>query len=279
MAAITNCENQDGPGMRRPTDNETQEIYRIYCKLATIIHDYAVGQQLYKNSCYSWAITANYYSLMHCGRFICQLGIKEYPKGHRELNEFLSGKPRGFQNNSFNTLLNNLRRINNNQEIENKIKVLGQKLKKIKELRENNSYDFFIISHQLNHSILKTEFPKAYEEIKRLNDEYLIFVFELFIAYINSLDYKYYFIGFLKDTNKKYSWAFMDLIDNLRIQKIDPLIIREISNLIDKNLMNKLDKGILLDDSFYNPITYDFYPDKNKKIQEFIERINNLIGE
>lgn len=260
-----------------PTDEETQEIYKIYCQLATIIHDYALGQQLYKKNCYSWAITANYYSLMHCGRFICLLGLKDYPNQHKNLHKFLSGQEH-FKNNSFNDLLNKLPHVPNTQETETKIKILGQKLEKIKKLREDNSYEFFIISHQINHSVLKTEFPKAYAEIKKLNYEYLNFVFELFVSYINSLDYKDYFIGFLKDTNNKYTWAFIDLIKNMGIQNIEPQLIEEIKILIDERLTSKLVGGISLNDSFFNPITYGFYPDKYDKMQEFINNINDLTG-
>ncbi|MCZ7399920.1 MAG: hypothetical protein O8C62_09660 [Candidatus Methanoperedens sp.] len=264
-----------------PTDEETQEIYKIYCQLATIIHDYAVGQQLYKKNCYSWAITANYYSLMHCGRFICLIGIKDCPKYHSDLHNFLSGKENKFERKSgksVDDLLRNLQHIGDYTKLYNKIKILGLKLEKIKKIRENNSYDFFIISHQINHSILETEFPKAYAEIKKLNYEYLNFVFELFVSYINSLDYKDYFIGFLKDTNNKYTWAFIDLIKNLSIQNIEPQLIEEIKILIDEKLIRKLVGGISLDDSFFNPITYGFYPEKYDKMKEFINNINDLTG-
>ncbi|MCX9089832.1 MAG: hypothetical protein OIN90_19985 [Candidatus Methanoperedens sp.] len=278
MLAITNGENQNAYVMRRPTDDETQEIYKIYCQLATIIHDYAVGCQLYKNSCYSWAITVNYYSLMHCGRFICLIGIKKFPKSHKRLNEFLSGQQK-FENISLNGLFNILKKFTNDTKLEIKIKTLGNKLKKIKELREDNSYEFFIISHQINHSVLKTEFPKVYNEIRKLNEESLKFVLELLVAYINSLDYKDYFIGFLKDTDKNYPWAFSDLIHNLSIQNIDTSLIKDISDLIDENLLNKLDDGILLEDSFFNPIKYNSFTDKSEKMRNFMDRIKALIGD
>lgn len=277
MVAISNGENQDVRRMRRPTDDETQEIYKIYCQLATIIHDYAVGQQLYKNSCYSWAITANYYSLMHCGRFICLIGIKKYPDSHAKLHKFLSG-----QGNFDNILLNDLsiiiKSFFNDNELENKIINLGNKLEKIKKLRENNSYDLFIIAHQIDHSVLKTEFPKVYEEIKKLNEESLRFVLRLLVAYINSLDYRDYFIAFLKDTNQNYPWAIKDLMKNLRRQNISNKIIQEISSKINEELLNNLDSAVSLDDSFFNPIKYNSFTDKNSKMEEFKKRINALIG-
>ncbi len=277
MVAITNSENQDVRGMRRPTDDETQKIYKIYCQLATIIHDYAVGQQLYKNSCYSWAITANYYSLMHCGRFIFLIGGKKYPSGHAKLHKFLSGQE-NCDNISLNDLSYILESFFDDNELKNKIINLGNKLEQIKKLRENNSYDFFIISHQIDHSVLKTEFPKVYKEIKKLNEEYLGFVFRLLVAYINSLDYKDCFIAFLKDTNQNYPWAIKDLIKNLRCQNISIEIIEEISNKIDEELLNSFDSAVSLDDSFFNPIKYNSFTDKNSKMEEFKARINALIG-
>jgi hypothetical protein len=278
MLAYTNGENQDAHITRHPTDDETQEIYKIYCQLATIIHDYAVGRQLYKNSCYSWAITANYYSLMHCGRFICLIVLKKYPERHKELHEFLSGQQK-FKNIPLNDLFNILKKFTNDPKIEIKIKNLGTKLEKIKKLREDNSYEFFIISHQINHSVLQTEFPKVYNEIRKLNEESLKFVLELLVVYINSLYYKDYFTGFLKDTDENYPWAFSDLIHNLSTQKIDPPLINEISNLIDQNLMNKLGDGILLEDSFFNPIKYNSFTNKSNKMRDFMDRIKALIGD
>lgn len=314
---------------RNPTDAQTQEIYKIYCQLATIIHDYAVGQHLFKNKCYSWAITANYYSLMHCGRFICLLGLKDFPSMHTDLFKFLTnqkkfknrfsnrlenqeidrarfveflaqqfsdawirdenpdeiifkkenGRLNIQKNNSFNNLLNNLRQFTNNQELATKINQLGKKLEEIKLLREDNSYELFIISHQINHSVLETEFPRAYKEIKRLNNEYLIFILELFVDYINSLAYKDYFIGFLKDNNETHIWAFKNLSANLALQNIDPEIIQDISNMIDEKLLNMLDAGLSLEDSFFDPIYFESFPDKNKNMRDFINHINVLIGE
>lgn len=261
-----------------PIDVEIQGIYSSYCQLATIIHDYAVGKQLYQNKCYSWAITANYYSLMHCGRFICHLGLNTFPWSHRDLHRFLSGNGR-FNGNTFNDLLGNFQQFTNVHDIEGKIRRLGQKLEKIKKLREDNSYEFFISSHQINHSVLNIQFPRVYGEIRNLNEEYLKFVLELFVAYINSLDYRDYFIAFLKDVNENYTWAFKNLIRDMKTQKIDEAIIQKISLLIEESLMSTLYTAVSLDDSFFDPIKYHSFTDKNKKMKQFIERIDVLCGD
>lgn len=258
-----------------PNEAETQEIYTIYCQLSTIIHDYCIGDQLFKRNCFSWAITSKYYSMMHCGRFICLLGLKEYPRRHDHLHDFLQGKNQ-FNGSTFRDLINSVKSFSNIKDLEQKISRLGEKLENLKKLREHNSYDFFIISHQINHSVLSPEFRRLYKEMKKLNKDYLIFVLDLLVDYINSLGYKDHFASFLKDTNKKHKWALKSLKKDLNIQKMDDKIIEKVFSILNKKLLSNFNTGIKLPDSFFKPIKFYAFPTKYNNMREFIDNINEL---
>jgi len=260
-----------------PSNSEIKEIYRIYCHLSTIIHDYAIGRKLQKQKCYSWALTAYYYSLMHSERFICYLAIKNYPKQHRALIDFLSGD---VQYNQFTTeqISQNLNQRNISLDI-GKIKKLGKILEKSKKIRENNSYELFIVAHQFNHSFLEIQFTSACSLMEKIAKDYLTLCSKLLFDYIQSCNFKYHFISFIKDKNEGHKWAFNSLKMSLNHQIKNKKIIDEVFKLLNTELLDKVNTDLILEDSFFEPITFGNYTEKNEVMRTFMQNVNNLTEE
>jgi len=260
-----------------PSESDIKEIYRIYSHLSTIIHDYAIGRKLQKQKCYSWALTAYYYSLMHSGRFICYLAIKDYPKGHRELINFLSGDAR-YHHFTTEQITQHLKLRNINLDID-KIKKLGKILGKSKKIREDNSYELFIVAHQFKHSFLETNFTSACSLMKKIAKNYLRLCSKLLLDYVQSCHYKDYFISFIKDKNKGHKWAFNSLKVSLDNQIKDKKIVDGVFKLLNTELLNKVNTDLIIEDSFFEPISFEHYSDKNEVMHKFKQNVDNLIGE
>ncbi len=262
-----------------PTNEEIQRMYKLYCSYAVIVFDLATSKQLYENRSYSWAITSGYYSLMHMGRFICLLGIGEYPTHHSNLYKFLNGnngnRIRDFDH-TFDELIGQLKMYSEDESLEEEIKKFGLYLGKVKEIRENNSYDFFIIYHQINHSILSAQFERVFKIISDLMNHYFKIVSELFFDYIEHDKNKAYFVAFLRDSNPVYEWTFKALNESMKAQLIKDNISKDIFDRINEYILDKLIVEIKLPDSFYAPLKYETFSAKNIDMNNFISNIDNL---
>lgn len=254
-------------------DEEKQKIYAHFCQLITILHDYAIGKKLFSEKSYSWAITANYYSLMHCGRFICTLGIGQYPTMHAQLHKLLSGESSW---NSFTSqqVYSSVDSYVSNSEC--KIETLGNKLKVIKEIREHNSYELFIIAHQHDHVYLKDKFLACYSNVESINLEYIEFCLDMLVEYINKSPSKEFYIAFLKNNSEKYENPIQSFItESIFIHRIDQQIMNDINQLINNKLMNFQTEKIL-QDSFFTAINYHNFDSKSDVMQNFEQKINQL---
>lgn len=264
---------------------EKQKAYKYYCQLMTILHDYAIGKQLHKNKIYSWAITSHYYSLMHCGRFICMLGIDDYLESHAQSHQLLSGtrsNVKGKNSNgisrefNYEELLQSVDRYL--PESEDKINALGNKLKIISEIRNNNSYEHFIIAHQCDHRILKDVFSDCYSKIATINWNYIDFCLDLLVGFINIKEspFKDFYIAFLKNQGEEYENPTQSFIfESKYVHKIDEPIIDEIKELIDTKL-NELHTDSVVTLSSLVPITYGNYGTKSNKMDEFKREVDSL---
>ena len=255
------------------SNEEKQKIYTHFCQLITILHDYALGKKLDSENSSSWAITANYYSLMHCGRFICNLGIEKYPGTHKQLHELLAGELSGRSFSSQQVFTSIAQYVPNS---ENKIKTLGDKLKLIKEIREDNSYELFIIAHQHNHVFLKNIFDNCYSKVESINLEYIEFCLDLLVEYINISPSKEFYIAFLTKQSENYGNPIQSFIDeSICYNKIDIQIMNEIKQLIDNKLMN-FHASITLKDSFFTPINIQNFSSKSSVMNGFGQKVTQL---
>jgi len=259
-----------------PPESEIKEMYRIYCHLSTMIHDYAVGKKLQKQKCYSWALTAYYYSLMHSGRFVCYLAIKRYPRGHGELIKWLSAEDA--QNHMAELINHNLCQKNISSDIV-KIKRLGKILGKSKKLREDNSYELFIVAHQFNHSFLEAQFKSACSLMEKIAKEYLTLCLSFIFEYIQSYPFKDCFISFMKDKNYGHQWAFNSLKIDLEHQIRNKKIVDEVFALLDIELLSKINTELILENSFFEPISFEHYSEKNEIMSTFKQNLDNLSEE
>lgn len=266
----------------KPSEVEIKKMYELYCQLFTILHDYAVGVELSKTKRLAWAIAANYYSLMHCGRFICLLSGISYPQKHKDLIELFKGKNVKERNREidFNYIVSELRRFSQCNEIEERLKRLGAILKKIKKLREDSNYEYFIVAHQVEHPFFSSELCDAYEVIKRANEGYISFVLDLYCEYINSLPYGKYVAAFLKDRSPpRRHWGLSYIKRSFKKQEISEETINSIFQLINKHLLKNIQTNIQLDESFFQPIKFREFNEKSEKMLEFkgdVEKLKRL---
>lgn len=268
-----------------PNDEEIKKFYTLFCVVFTAFHNYATAKRLFQNKIYSWSLTSYYYSLMHCGRSIYFMSLNCYPKRHDVLHDFLSGKdinnkkfwklraPKGIkESHNFSELINRLPQINRSNK--SRIKKLGEYLKEIKKVREFNSYEMFIVAHQINHLYLSPELENGTKKISKIVKKYLIFLTDLFFNYVQRKSD--YFKAFLLDRNQYYKWAFKYLIESLETQNFDSKIIGEIEGIIKKGLLDKISVQIECPNIFYNPISYELFEGKNAIIKDFIKNIKEV---
>lgn len=268
-----------------PSDEEIKKFYTLFCEVFTAFHNYATSKRLFQNKVYSWSLVSYYYSLMHCGRSICFMSLNCYPKRHDVLHDFLSGKdvnnkkfwklrtPKGIkESHNFSELINGLPQINSSNK--SRIKELGEYLKEIKKVREFNSYEMFIVAHQINHPRLSPELENGTKRISKIVKKNLKFVMDLLFNYVERKSV--YFKAFLLDNNQDYKWAFKYLIESLKTQQFDNRIINEIDEIIKQNLLVKIPVKIKCPNEFYSKISFELFDEKMGIIQEFIRIINEV---
>jgi uncharacterized protein (UPF0332 family) len=276
-------------GTNFPSDEEIKKFYTLFCEIFTAFHNYATAKKLSKSKIYTWSLTAYYYSLMHCGRAICYMALKCFPKRHEALHKFLKGEnlerrekfwkldePKGIsEQHTFEELLENLP-VNNNS-VKSKIKKLGEYLEKIKKVREFNSYEMFIVAHQIEHYVLSPKLKKGSIKICQIVKNYLIFVMDLFFAYVQpKADY---FKAFLLDRNQNNKWAFEYLLRTLSKQRFGKSIIEEVKTVINDQLLSRISVQMECPDSFYEPISFQVFSGKSQIINDFIKLIDDVDNE
>ena len=161
-----------------PNDDEIKRFYTLFCEIFTAFHNYAIGKRLFNSEVYSWSLISYYYSLMHCGRIVCFMPLNCFARSHADLHKFLRGDrinnskfwklehPKGVnESHNFEEIIRGL--PNQDNLIESKIKELGEHLRKIQKVREFNSYEMFIVAHQIGHRELS---PKLKDGAMRISN-------------------------------------------------------------------------------------------------------------
>lgn len=276
-----------------PTDREIQNFYTLFCIVFSSLYNYALAKRLLKDRIYSWAITAYYYSLMHCARAICYMSLKCFPKQHSRIYAYMQGKtirgakwwkidePKGItENHDFKELIKNLPQ-SDCLNIEQEIKQLGDYLEKLKELREFNSYEMFIIAHQIGHGILTPTLGEAGEKIDQIVKYYLSFLLQLLFYYTQ--DKGEYFKAFLLDNTQHYRWAFLHLRETLESQRFQGDIISMVERLVNEYLLRTLHTSVDCPPQFYEKISYALFDQKKGIIRELSDlfrkiQVAHLIG-
>ncbi len=267
------------------SDEEIKKFYTLFCEIFTAFHNYATAKRLFQNNIFSWSLTSYYYSLMHCGRAICFMALNCFPKGHKDLYKLLTGtginnrkfwkleNPRGVEeSHNFWEIINGLPGTNNSDEL--RIKKLGKDLENVKHIREFNSYEMFIVAHQIEHSILSPELKKGTERIGEIVRNYLLFITDLLFRYVQGKSDE--FKDFLLDRNQNYKWAFEHLTQSLEKQQFDDETIDEIDGIIKERLLDKISARGECPDDFYDKISFKLFGAKRGIINNFIESLKRL---
>lgn len=268
-----------------PSDEEIKTFYTLFCKIFSAFLNYATAIRLSKNKNYTWSLVAYYYSLMHCGRAICFMSFGSFPTGHTDLYKLLSGEsvnnrkfwrlgnPEGVnESHDFSELIRNLPTTSN--RMESQTKELGKYLEKVKKIREFNSYEMFIMAHQIDHPVLSPRLLDGIKILRKIVREYLTFVMNLLFEYAEAKGE--YFKAFVLDKNPDHEWAFKYLFLSLKKQKFGSKIIGEIEKIIKDNLLSKISVQIVCPEEFYNPISIQFFDDKIRIMSNFGKDIQEL---
>ncbi len=269
-----------------PHRDEIKRFYTLFCEVFTAFHNHAVAKKLFKNKIYSWSLTAYYYSLMHCGRAICYMSLNCFPKRHEDLHKLLKGKnlnnnvkfwklesPEGVnETHDFEELIRGLPQINGGER--EKIRRLGNYLEKIKKIREFNSYEMFIVAHQIEHAVSSPKLQEGTKKIDKIVEDYLIFISKLLFHYTEQKGE--HFKAFLLDKNPNYKWAFEYLRKSLREQKLNEGIIKRI---IKPNLLDRLKCKTNCPDEFYDTISFELFGEKQGIIENCIKLFDEVKNE
>ena len=281
-------------------EGEKHLFYHSYSFLKTIIHNYAISNFLLKNELYSWGITSGYYELVQTGRLYCFIASQNYPKTHLELHEFLSGKRDCFYRKPIyrdrssrpihyirDKIIESIIEIDNNSE--DNFRNLGNELEYLSKIRNNNSYDPFIIAHQINHEILEPEFEKLSEIMNCLNKKWLCSSFRLFLRYLKLLENKKKYLGLLLNKQEIFaeierstegiraiSWGIPTVLSDLEQQGL-AAESKEISNIWEEFLNKEINFYYEpIDTEFARPIFYSNFNEKNSDFNSFKSNITKL---
>lgn len=215
---------------------EYRKFFASYWFLHSALYNLAQGRDNQKKRRFTWAITNYYYSLVFVGRLYSFLVLNKYYRGHSDLAklytrdpEFRGGKYYEFNRTEFiegRGILNVENIIETLSEFnitENYLRKFGKKLMALKNFRNSNTYEPFIIYGQEEHSIL-TDFLFTATDTVRADAEQFVkdgcMVFYNYWYKRNSL--------FVKLTNHR--WLLKTTFKSLRKQRLDVEYIRAIIN-------------------------------------------------
>jgi hypothetical protein len=275
--------------------DENQKLYTLFCKIETVLYNYAVAKDLRRQNKRTWSMTAYYYTLLHCARTICYMSVEDFPTQHDGFAKFLIGQPCGritsWLNSTSNhgvrfalSLNNIIESLNSKtgkseEDITRNLEDLGAELSGTKRMREMSNYEAFIMAHQTAHISVTPSLNKGLSNIESIVKKEVKVLLEYYIDFINTLngDVKNTYIEFLKNTTPRF--AAIKYLDNMLDEsKIDKNIRKEVMDLIngilpklvyDNNYDNHLE-------DFFDSITLEHFFEKNEKMRKLREDIDAL---
>lgn len=154
---------------KQNVQHHDQKFYAAFCLLGAACSDYAVGIDLNNERKLTWAVTASYYALVHCGRLACFIALGDFPTSHLHLKQLFMegqvagrtwmGRFKGFldaddqdiepqRNFSRDDLVAHFPHA---VGIQAQFEEWGQILSKAKDLRNDSNYEGLLIAHEYNH--------------------------------------------------------------------------------------------------------------------------------
>jgi hypothetical protein len=173
-----------------------QKFYTAFCLLGSACNDYAVGIDLRNEKELNWAVTALYYSLMHCGRLACFIAYGDFPTGHGNLNRLFAigkvkvGRDKDLWMGRFRDSLG----VGSHEiqpqkiyaledlvsyfvtyclDVEAQFRKWGQILSEAKELRESSNYEGLLITHASSHILVTPAFENLVRRFSIVGEKHL----------------------------------------------------------------------------------------------------------
>ena len=199
--------------MNEISNNDLRKFFASYWLLHSALYDFAQGLNNQRNRRFTWAITNYYYSMVFIGRLFMFLHKNLYFEGHADLANFFRGnrvpsrgntgakaiklkedgdfqKIRVLGNPGEESSINNINEFVNISHVaecigwyEEKIKKFGDILHNLKNFRNENTYEAFIIYAQENHSVLTDFIMTATDSVRDIVESYLKEACKLFFNY------------------------------------------------------------------------------------------------
>ena len=248
---------------------EDQMFYTIFCQLQVAIYNLVIGKDLRIQNKVSWAVVAYYYSMLHSARTIVMMGEEDVPTSHGQFIKLL--RQSDVKNKSWRTGTKKdfkrkdvIKKISKKtgltcELVDGQLKIIGNNMYYSQEIRNQNSYEIYIISHQTNHSEVTPILDKGIEILNTESQLAVSSALNMFKGYINRLEptKKDAYLSFLMGKNR-YDDGFKYLFNIVfKNQNVDDELIEESKKLILP---------------FYE-INYDFNEDVKERLKEFKNNI------
>ncbi|MCX9014692.1 MAG: hypothetical protein OIN89_07855 [Candidatus Methanoperedens sp.] len=249
--------------------NEDQIFYTIFCQLQVAIYNLVIGKDLKNQNKASWAVVAYYYSMLHSARTIVMMGEEDVPTNHGKLIELL--KESDVKNKSWRTAIPKefgrkdiIQKISRKtglscETVDDRLKTIGNNMYYSQKIRNQNSYEIYIISHQTNHSEVTPILDEGIEILNTESQSAVIIALNMFKEYINQLEptKKDAYLSFVMDENSSndgFNYLYNVVFKN---QKIPHDLIKESKTWIDP----------------FNEIEYDVDDVVKERLKEFKNNI------
>jgi hypothetical protein len=208
---------------------QDQKFYTAVCLLSAACSDYAIGIELSETKL-TWAATALYYSMVHCGRLACFLALGDFPKSHSKLADlFLNGKTNG------STWMMGFKRFLDAEELEPEgsfscadmvthfrgllpeasniraeFKVWGEIFSSARILRNDSSYEGLLIAHEYNHKKVTHALENLVRLLRRASETVLPQAISFMKAFVSSSERTEHWFAFLNWKEKREGLYYIE---------------------------------------------------------------------
>jgi len=216
------------------SDNDLRKFFASYWLLHSAIYNFAQGLSNQRNRRFTWSITNYYYSLVFVGRLFMFLATDLYYTGHSNIAKFFIGESvtgkvlKLEENGKFeekhicgNSNRRNTTNTNNSisySEVADKlnfeeIEKFGRILKQLKDFRNKNTYESFVIYAQEKHSVLADFMFSAADKVREVTEHYLKDACKIFFNFWRGKSLE--FVKLLK-----HEWLIPTILNKLKTHNL-----------------------------------------------------------
>lgn len=167
---------------RSVAPEDYRKFFASYWFLHSALYNLAQGRDNQKRRRFTWAITNYYYSLVFVGRLYSFLRLDKYYLGHFDLAKFYSSDPPkrkivSFNGREFTKEMGTLDKGALVGELSEfgitDLTSFGKELKALKDFRNSNTYEAFIVYGQELHSVITTFLFTATDTVRSKTEKFV----------------------------------------------------------------------------------------------------------